>query len=79
MELLGIFFNSKSVSFLNFACFTRTWITQASKQLVIIEYALQFPEFTIVVQCYDNKNAVGSFIFDVFIQNRLRSFFTLLC
>jgi hypothetical protein len=30
------------------------------------------------MQCYDNKNAFSSFTLDVFIQNRLRSYFTLL-
>jgi hypothetical protein len=30
------------------------------------------------MQCYDNKNAFGGFISDVFIQNQLRSYFTLL-
>jgi hypothetical protein len=30
------------------------------------------------MQFYDNTNAFGGFILDVFIQNRLRSYFTLL-
>jgi hypothetical protein len=30
------------------------------------------------MQCYENKNTFGGFILDVFIQNRLRLYFTLL-
>jgi hypothetical protein len=30
------------------------------------------------MQCYDNKHAFGGFLLGVFIQNRLRSYFTLL-
>jgi hypothetical protein len=31
------------------------------------------------MQFYDNKNALSGFILDVFIQNRPRSYLTLLC
>jgi hypothetical protein len=51
--------------------------TKAFKPLVIVKNALELYTFTIVMQFYDNKNAFGGFILDVFFQNRLRSYFTL--
>jgi hypothetical protein len=36
------------------------------------------PKITMVMQCYDNKNAFGGFILIVFILNRLRSYLILL-
>jgi hypothetical protein len=67
------------ISFINFACFTHIGLcwshTQASKPLGIIEKnTLELPKITIVMQCYDNKNALSGFILNVFILNRLCSY-----
>jgi hypothetical protein len=40
--------------------------------LVIVTNTLELLLFTIVMQCYDTKQAFGGFILDVFIQLRLR-------
>jgi hypothetical protein len=51
--------------------------TKAFKPLVLVENTLELYKFTIVMQFYDNKNAFGGFILDVFLQNWLCSYFTL--
>jgi hypothetical protein len=75
MDLLGyVFIQNRfstllAVSLVGGLCWSHT---QASKPLVIVKNTLELTKFTILMQCYDNENAVGGFILDVFIQNRLR-------
>jgi hypothetical protein len=40
---------------------------------VIFKNTLELSKFTIVMQCYDNKNAFSGFVLDVFIQTKLAS------